>query len=107
MAKALTPEQYERIRAQLAADAGYACPDCLPVLSLKATPGRWRLIVDHTVGCETFADRVLRAELADPERDDQLMREVGMDKPPTAEQVAQWQWWADMTDAEFEEGMTT
>lgn len=111
----LTVEQRERIRAQLLAHSGYICPDCLPTLSVQVTDDRWRLTVDHSPGCASYAERFLRAALDEPlypeeerERDEQLARELGWDKPPTREQLAQWQRWAAMSDAEFEaeQGMT-
>lgn len=114
MTKALTAEHQERIRGQLAGYSGYWCPTCLPTLSVEAIPGRWRTIVDHSEGCESYAELLLRRELEKPlhaglarERDDELMRELGYDRPPTPEELARWQRWADMTDAEFdaEEGI--
>ncbi len=52
---ALTPEQLERIHAQLATFERYACPDCLPVASVVVNPGRWSLTLDHTPGCQSYA----------------------------------------------------
>jgi acetone carboxylase gamma subunit len=55
----LTPEQRERIAAQLADYGGYVCPDCLPALSVEITDARWRLIVDHSPGCASASERLI------------------------------------------------
>jgi len=53
--QALTTNQLERIRAQLATFALYACPDCLPVASVALTANRWSLTLHHTPGCQAYA----------------------------------------------------
>ncbi len=51
----LTGEQRESIRARIYAYSGYICPDCLPDLSVEVTAARWRLTVDHSEGCASYA----------------------------------------------------
>jgi hypothetical protein len=64
----LTPEQRERIALQLAAYAGFLCPDCWPGVSVDVTDDRWRLVVDHSPGCATSVERLVDRAV-DPEHE--------------------------------------
>lgn len=101
----LKPEHRERIAAQLAAHSGYICSDCLPSLSIEATAGRGHLIVDHAQDCPTYAERLLQRALEpDEESGEELARALGLDRPPTPEELQRWA----QPDEEFpaEEGWT-
>lgn len=101
----LNAQQRERIAAQLGAHSGYICPDCLPSLSVEVIPSRWRLTVDHTLGCPAYAERLLQRALEpDGESGEELARALGLDRPPTPEELARWA--LDEDDPRAEEGWT-